>query len=162
MEYRCKYKLSEGDQVIVAAGFGVLEGAYDDAEHGTTVEFDGMELPEPYGYYYDNDTPGAEMLRPFPNHKLVLTVPTPLVRGVQRDITITKVDEAGVPVGSGDEQIQLSTNRGILTELLPSLVDGAVTIQYTPPNETIGIWLKAADPNRVLVEDSVDRPLQNP
>jgi len=165
--YRCSYILPSDpplitDQIVVGGGFGVAEGAFNDAEHGTTVEFNAETLPKPYTYYYDNAVIGAEALIPFPTHKLSISAPNPMIRGVQVDIRIIKVDAQGNPVGSGSEQLCLSTNRGILSNLTPSLVYGAVTIQYTPPNETIDIWLKAEDPTHILTEDGAARTLQNP
>ena len=171
MNYRCRYLLTAeslslpidaSEQVVTAAGFGVAEGAYDDDDHGTTAEFDGTTLPEPYTYYYDDTTPESEMLVAFPDHGLEITAADPLVRGVQVSITITKVDAAGDPVGSGSEQFALSTNRGILSDLTPSLSSGAVTVQYTPPDETVDIYVLAEDPTRVLAEDQIDRTLANP
>lgn len=58
--FRCRYRLS--DKVVLGGTRGASAGDFDDANHGTTIEFNGR-LPEIYEKVYD-DTPGSEALNP--------------------------------------------------------------------------------------------------
>lgn len=157
--YRCKYRLS--NNLVVAAAFGAGDGAYDDADHGTTVEFDGDTLPVPYTNAYDA-TPGSEQLTPIPDHRLDIVAPDPMTRGQQVQLTVRKVDDQGAPVGSGGETVNVGADRGVLQVTSVTFVNGEATLDYTPPDETIAISVWARDPEDKLTTAAISRTLANP
>ncbi len=49
--FRCKYRLA--DNVVTGLSRGVAAGAFDDVDHGTTIEFSMINPPDPYTVIYN-------------------------------------------------------------------------------------------------------------
>lgn len=144
MAYRCKHRLS--DNIVIGASIGAAAGVFDDADHGTTIEFAGFDIPETGEKIYD-DTPSAEKLDPNLNYKTVfkLTATATDTDGdgiadiaadnvAKATINIQKVDKDGNDItGAGDnEAFMAETSVGALDVASGSLVNGAATIELQP------------------------------
>lgn len=133
--FRGKYRLS--DMVVIGASRGASDGVFDDANHGTTIEFNGR-MPAPFEKVYD-DTPGSEDLNDNVgfDHVIVVSVdvadtdgdgiPDLAADGVATaTISLDKRDAAGVPqhaVGDNDDFF-VEVSAGELDMSSGSLVNG--------------------------------------
>ena len=138
VKYRCQYRLS--DKVVTGAAFGAASGAFNDASHGTTIEFTGGVLPKPFEKTYD---PVAQTLSGNPDFGTYLELSTPAldwdkdgVADVLADgldtaqIDIQKKNAAGDDLTGAehDDIVFLSVSAGSISESLISLVNGATSI----------------------------------
>ena len=150
MSYRCKYRLS--DKFVLGFAVDAPAGFFDDANHGTTIQFSGS-LSQTTGKIYD-DTPGAEQLVPNSNFGAYLNlstdrldsdgdglddVPSDGVTSVT--ITIQKRDANGnAMTGAGNaEDFFLETMAGELDIVSGSLVNGAATAVLQPSTRKGGV-----------------------
>lgn len=148
MKFRCKYRLS--DKLVVGAAVNAAAGQFDDASHGTTIEFAGT-LPRENEKYYD-DTSGSEALAGNADFGTYLDLSTTAqdwdhdgVADVQADgldsaqVTIQKKDAAGNDLigAEHDDIVFLSISTGSLTESLISLVNGTASF-FMDPSVNVG------------------------
>lgn len=155
-EWRAKYRKSDG--MVLGAVRGADAAYFDDADHGTTIEFTGR-IPKAFSKFYDN-TPGSEKFTDNSNSGAVFgtslsvgdtdgdgIADLPADGTTTATITIQKKDSAGNDmVGAQDnDQFFVEVKGGSLDKSSGNLVNGTSTIVLQPSTAigavvTIKIW----------------------
>lgn len=158
--FRCKYRLS--DKIVVGAARGAADGAFDDADHGTTIEFT-LGFPMPYEKVYD-DTLGSEALNDvaFPGAYISVTpsvsdsdddgiVDLAADGSATVDFVIQKKDKDGNDLtDSGDNDVFfVEVSSGKMDVASSALVNGTKTVTLQPSSDlgkVVEICIRPSDP----------------
>lgn len=160
-KFRCQYRLS--DMLVTGASREAKKDQFNDADHGTTIKFDG-DLPKAYTAIY-NDTPGSEALVLVASPGAYLEV-TPNVSDSDGDgipdvpadgsttaaVDIQKKDKDGNDLtGAGDNDaffVELSS--GAADDASGSLVNGAAIVVLqgsTDKGKVVTVRITPASPS---------------